>query len=181
MNHQQKIDLTKLFSVIDSIVCAILECVDTENAKTSLSIGYLNDKILLKSDDGSHDSICRYETNSIRDAKQELEMIIEEKQLDIQIITYYFDVHLTNVTSDFYRDNNKIYTFDARNRSDEEIKVSHKVHLQDVEIDYQELCDNYSNFLKMLSNNEHSLSIIEVSTNPNKRLRKKKLLDLLVD
>jgi len=173
------VDFTKLFSIIDSIVCALIECRDEANTIYFLTAGYWGGQILIKLELEEAVSIYRFELDSEREAKQKMEWIIQEKKLNINVITYFFDGGKANITSDFYLDNKMSYTFDARSRSSEPIKFSYKLHQLD--IDSQHLCDSYADFLELLNQNDSKLSIVEVSQNPNKILRKNKILSLLDD
>lgn len=177
----QKVDLTRLFSVIDSIVCAFAECLGQEGSQYFISVGYIADKIVLKLDDTGTTSLCRYELKSPRLAMQTMERIIEERGLTVKIITFYFDSTRANLTTYFYTNNEVAYTFMARSRSYAPITFSYSLNLPDSQIDNQELSDNYKSFLVLISQNERGLSIVEASDNPNKRLRKSKLQDLLAD
>jgi len=150
------------------------------NAKYFISIGYIGNQIVLKLDAEGYDSIYRYELTSVREAKEKMEWIIAEKGLVANYATYYYDTK-TNMTLDFYFDNQIQYTFTSRNRSGKPIQVNYTIHPVGVEIDYQGLCDRYNEFIMILSQNELGLSITEVSPNPNKQLRKCKLQDLLSD
>ena len=177
MNHQ--VDLTKLFYLLDTIVCSFTECIDQEETKYFISAGYIADNIVLKLDDADYVSVSRFETESPKKAMQMMERIIEERGLIIKIITFYFDWARANITSDFYLDNEIQYSFHGRSRSGEQIKLSYRLYTPD--INYQDLCDNYVDFKGILSQNDCGLGVAEVSPNPNHYLRKSKLQDLLVD
>ncbi len=173
------VDFTKLFSIIDSIVCCLIECRDEANTIHFLTAGYWGGQILIKLELEEDVSIFRFELDSEREAKQKMEWIIQEKKLNINVVTYFFDAPKANISSDFYSDNQIQYTFDGRSRSGEPIKMSYRLSTPD--INYQDLCENYTHFLELLSQNDRKLSIVEVSQNPNKILRKNKILSLLDD
>lgn len=178
MNHQ--LDLTRLFTTIDVIVCSLWEFTDNTNAKYYITIGYIGNTIVLKLDGEGYDSIYRYELTSVREAKEKMEWIIAEKGLIVTFANYYYDT-TTNMTIDFYIENQIQYSFKARNRSGKPIQLSYTVCSLGIEIDYQCLCERYNEFIIILKQNKLGLPITEISVNPNKLLRKSKLLDLLSD
>jgi len=180
IHHQMHtVDFTKLFSIIDSIVCALIECTDESNTIYFITVGYIGNQIVLKLDSEDDVSIYRFEMTSPRKSMEKVAWIIEERGLVVKIVTYHFDGYGVNMTSDFYMDNVIMYTFKSRGRSSESIKVSYTIHFPDNPIDYQELCDNYNSFLQILRQNERGMGITEVLLHPNRFLRKSKLQDLL--
>ncbi|MHC1702803.1 MAG: hypothetical protein AB9846_02805 [Tenuifilaceae bacterium] len=178
--HHQNVDFTKLFSIIDVIVCSLWECTDDTGTKYFVSVGYVANQIVLKLDTEDNISLYRFESTSVRDAKQKMEWIITENKLVVSFATYYYDP-ITNMTLDFYFENQIQYSFSSRNRSGKPIQVNYTIYSLDIEIDYQGLCDRYNEFIIILSQNELGLGVVEVSVNPNRYLRKSKLLSLLAD
>lgn len=172
-------DFTKLFSIIDSIVCGLVECRDEKNTLYILTAGYIGNQILLKLDTEDYAEVYRFEFTSPRQAMQRAEWIVSEKQLCIKVISYYYDNSWANISTDFYRGNQVQYTFDGRCRVGGPIKMSYRLCIDDINV--QELCDSYTDFKRILSQNQRGYGVVEVSPNPNKLLRKSKLEDLLAD
>ena len=173
------VDFTKLFSIIDSIVCCMIECRDEKNTIHFLTAGYWGGQILIKLELEEAVSIYRFELDSEREAKQKMEWIIDEKKLVVNVATYFFDAPKANITSDFYNNNELQYSFNGRCRAGEPIKMSYLLHKPDT--DFQDLCESYADFLELLNQNQLGYRVEEVSPNPNKILRKNKILSLLDD
>ena len=175
------VDFTKLFSIIDSIVCSLIECTDESNTIYYLTVGYIGKQIVLKLDSEDNVSIYRFEMTSPRKSMEKVAWIISKRKLTVKIISYYFDGAKTNISKEFYKENSVQYALNSRCRySEMVIKVSYNLYAPDIE-GSQEFYDNYTVFMEMQNQNKDGYRVIEISPNPKRFLRKNKILGLLDD
>ncbi len=165
--------------ICELILISASRRIDNKVVDYNLYIDMLYSSITIRIERMNNHRVIDYRLDTIEKTEKKLKWLLRKYELNISSITYVNDYYTADIVSNsFSSTSGKLeYCFQSSPTGPKE-EVSVSYHVYDLSTDFQNLVNNYRDFIEMLNGHMPPLYIIQQTNSPIKFVRQKKLMSL---
>ncbi len=165
--------------ICELILISASRRIDNKVVDYNLYIGMQYSSITIQIERMNNHKVIDYRLDTIEKTEKKLKWLLRKYDLNISSITYVNDYYTADIVSNsFSSTSGKLeYCFQSSPTGPKE-EVSVNFHVYDLSMDFQNLIDNYRDFIEMLNGHMPPPYIILPTNSPQNFVRQKKLISL---